>query len=398
MVFRRLREASIPDTRRGAIFAAEGVTFLNRIRAFQHDNRPGDFAVRLARNAPAFAARRRRKHRGRKLLALAAAFAVPAVAAPAEWQGFDALEAAPEPEVVPMGFEVAGESFPGSAFYYLEDVPYVPLPVEAEISSDADPTPVEQFTGPAARSLVVEGAASDKARALQCMTMAIYYEAASESDAGQRAVAQVVLNRVAHPAYPNSVCGVVFQGSERKTGCQFTFTCDGSLARQPSRTFWDRARRVAEQAISGAVYAPVGLATHYHTVQIHPYWADSLTHVGTIGAHRFYRWSGAAGRQSAFRATYSGHEPAAAPHSRTPVDEAASIDPVELARIYEAALAPARPLPPLPQASAYRAPDSAFRPEFNARGSGGAFTNDRLPQSGDVRPEYQQSGQWLARP
>jgi spore germination cell wall hydrolase CwlJ-like protein len=74
-----------------------------------------------------------------------------------------------------------------------------------------------------------------------CLTAAIYYEAASEPDDGQRAVAQVVLNRVAHPAYPKTVCGVVYQGSERGTGCQFTFTCDGALARKPSRYFWDRA-------------------------------------------------------------------------------------------------------------------------------------------------------------
>ena len=68
-------------------------------------------------------------------------------------------------------------------------------------------------------------------RSLQCLTEAVYYEARSESEEGQRAVAQVVLNRVRHPAYPNSVCGVVYQGSERVTGCQFSFTCDGALGR-----------------------------------------------------------------------------------------------------------------------------------------------------------------------
>ena len=75
---------------------------------------------------------------------------------------------------------------------------------------------------------------NDRARALECLTAAIYYEAASESDDGQRAVAQVVLNRVRHPAFPGTVCGTVYQGSER-AGCQFSFACDGAMARAPSR-------------------------------------------------------------------------------------------------------------------------------------------------------------------
>src|SRR3546814_17339709 len=70
---------------------------------------------------------------------------------------------------------------------------------------------------------------------MDCLTAAIYYEAAQESESGKRGVAQVVLNRARHPAFPSSICGVVYQGSERKTGCQFTFTFDGSLARKPSR-------------------------------------------------------------------------------------------------------------------------------------------------------------------
>ena len=231
---------------------------------------------------------------------MALAVAVPAFAAPSEWQNFPSFETAQAEPAKPMGFETRGESFPGSAYYYVTD-DYAPRPMEALIHSDADPAPaVDAFGGPAARPMVVGGSAIDRERALQCMTMAIYYEAATESDEGQKAVAQVVLNRVAHPAFPHTVCGVVFQGSEKNTGCQFSFTCDGSLARAPMRKFWDRAQRVALAAISGAVYRPVGLATHYHTVQIHPYWADSLTNVITIGAHRFYRWRGTAGLPAAF--------------------------------------------------------------------------------------------------
>jgi hypothetical protein len=129
-------------------------------------------------------------------------------------------------------------------------------------------------------------------RSLECLTQAIYYEARSQSDDGQRAVAQVVLNRVRHPAYPNSVCGVVYQGSERSTGCQFTFTCDGSMNGGVEPYAWERARRIAEAALRGNVYRPVGLATNYHTTAIHPYWAPTLVPQVVVGAHIFYRRPG----------------------------------------------------------------------------------------------------------
>ncbi|MEA3013822.1 MAG: hypothetical protein QOD42_2367 [Sphingomonadales bacterium] len=131
-----------------------------------------------------------------------------------------------------------------------------------------------------------------RSRSLQCLTQAIYYEARSESEEGQRAVAQVVLNRVRHPSYPNSVCGVVFQGSHRSTGCQFSFTCMGAIGPIGDPRSWERARRIAAQALSGSVYRPVGLATHYHTTAIRPYWAPSLVRQIVLGAHIFYRTPG----------------------------------------------------------------------------------------------------------
>jgi hypothetical protein len=164
-------------------------------------------------------------------------------------------------------FEQAGESFPGSAFYYVSPddtgllTPHAAQAAwdaqarAAEPDGDIGPTPL---IGPSARPLMARGSSEDRWRALQCLTAAIYYEAASEPDGGQRAVAQVVLNRVAHPAYPKTVCGVVYQGSERPS-CQFSFACDGSMARVPMRVFWDRARRVAADALAGYVYAPVAL-------------------------------------------------------------------------------------------------------------------------------------------
>lgn len=141
--------------------------------------------------------------------------------------------------------------------------------------------------------------------AMDCLTAAVYYEAAQESVTGQRGVAQVILNRARHPAFPNSICGVVYQGSERRTGCQFTFTCDGSLARRPSRPGWDAARQVALSALSGYVEPSVGMATHYHADYVVPYWASSLAKLAKIDRHIFYRWAGGWGRRAAFRQSVS---------------------------------------------------------------------------------------------
>ena len=119
----------------------------------------------------------------------------------------------------------------------------------------------------------------------------------------------MVLNRVAHPSWPASVCGVVYEGSELSTGCQFSFSCDGSLSRPARGAAWDKAVQIAQRALAGEVYAPVGLATHYHTLWVDPYWADSLTPIGILGAHRFYRSRGSAGRRPAFTSVYRGFEP-----------------------------------------------------------------------------------------
>ena len=151
--------------------------------------------------------------------------------------------------------------------------------------------------------------AEDRRRAIRCLTQAIYYEAALEPTEGQEAVAQVVLNRVRDPNYPNSVCGVVYEGAERVTGCQFSFTCDGSLAQGPVGWAWNRAARVAERALAGYVATKVGTATHYHANYVHPWWAPTLNKLTQIGAHIFYRWKGVYGEPAAFRQAYSGREP-----------------------------------------------------------------------------------------
>lgn len=169
--------------------------------------------------------------------------------------------------------------------------------------------PFSDAPNPAARPFAARFVdVRNEARALDCLTAAVYYEAAIEGPDGQRAVAQVVLNRLRHPAYPDTVCGVVFQGSERSTGCQFTFTCDGALARRPIPALWERARKIAWSALSGQVFAPVGWATHYHTDWVVPYWASSLSKAAKVGTHIFYRWTGGWGRPPAFRGRYAGAE------------------------------------------------------------------------------------------
>ena len=136
-------------------------------------------------------------------------------------------------------------------------------------------------------------AETNRARALTCLAQAISYEAGNETVAGQEAVAQVILNRLRHPAYPKTICGVVYQGSERKTGCQFTFTCDGSLRRPRSVQSMAFATAIAERVLNGGTSLIVGGATHYHANYVSPYWAPSLVKIASIGAHIFYRMPGA---------------------------------------------------------------------------------------------------------
>ncbi len=154
------------------------------------------------------------------------------------------------------------------------------------------------LAGPTAAEPFRLGTALDASRDLECLTQAAYYEARGEGRDGMQAVVQVVLNRVRHPAFPKSVCGVVFQGAGRRTGCQFSFTCDGSMRGRVNRAAWNRARDIASGALSGEVYARVGAATHFHTTAVAPGWRNSLIRVGQVGDHLFYRFGGAGSRSS----------------------------------------------------------------------------------------------------
>lgn len=147
---------------------------------------------------------------------------------------------------------------------------------------------------------------ADQASAERCLAEAIYYEAGFEGAAGREAVAQVVLNRLRHPAFPRTVCGVVYQ---RQAGvCQFTFACDGSRSRKPALGAWEASLRDARRALEGHVAAYVGMATHYHADYVLPRWAPMLDKVAVVGRHVFYRWAGQAGRRSSFGASYEGVE------------------------------------------------------------------------------------------
>ncbi len=299
---------------------------------------------------------------------------------------------------------------PGALGYPMP-APHVPLPNFAALPFNA---------GPAVSAYAFRGHTSiDAMRSQLCLSAAIYYEAASESEDGQRAVAQVVLNRVRHPAYPNTVCDVVYQGTERGDRlCQFSFACDGSMGRLPSRDGWARASRIARAALAGYVFGQVGAATHYHTLAVNPIWNRSLVPTTIIGAHIFYRWGGNAGQPGAFYASYSGNEPFPGPRAHP-------IRPI---------LPPQSPYPqlggpgvittgPTPAAIAMPNPTDGSVAAIQARASqsllvqqaalakaaqqqiplarpvaqDNRYVSGTLPES-DIRPEFKGSGQWIAKP
>lgn len=189
----------------------------------------------------------------------------------------------------------------------VELTPAQKLQFEA-INRDIPANPQLAVAAPAFSLMAVGADPMATASALDCMTAAVYYEAGQEPITGQRAVAQVILNRVRHPAFPDTVCGVVFQGAERSTGCQFTFTCDGALRRRPVAASWLRARAVAGAALDGFVETSVGHATHYHASYVLPHWAPNLTKLTTIGSHIFYQWKGGWSRPAAFTDRYASGE------------------------------------------------------------------------------------------
>ena len=182
-------------------------------------------------------------------------------------------------------------------------------------AAEAGPAPAAPA---AALPFAAGGSALDHSRAVQCLTYAIYYEAGNQPEQGQRAVAQVVLNRVRNPTFPRTVCGVVFQGAKSR-GCQFTFACDGSMARRPDAAAWRRAEGVAQDALAGTVMAQVGVATYYHADYVFPNWS-SLAKTAKVGAHIFFARPNEG--LSALAARYAGGEPFVDVHSLIPSEAA----------------------------------------------------------------------------
>jgi spore germination cell wall hydrolase CwlJ-like protein len=125
-----------------------------------------------------------------------------------------------------------------------------------------------------------------------CLTEALYFEARGETVQGQFAVAEVILNRVDHPRFPNSICGVIHQGTGKKYACQFTYTCDGREEVINEPAIHDRLGRIARAMMDGAPRDLTFGATHYHTTAVAPRWASRFQKTASIGVHRFYRMPG----------------------------------------------------------------------------------------------------------
>jgi spore germination cell wall hydrolase CwlJ-like protein len=156
------------------------------------------------------------------------------------------------------------------------------------IANKGEVTGEDQRPRTPAERLALAGAG--RAKAEKCLANAVYFEARGESVRGQIAVAQVVMNRVFSPFYPNDVCGVVYQNSNRHLACQFTFACDGipDIVTEPDA--WERAKRIASDMLDGKLWMPeVSKSTHYHAYWVRPDWIHEMKKIYKLGVHTFYR-------------------------------------------------------------------------------------------------------------
>jgi hypothetical protein len=173
------------------------------------------------------------------------------------------------------------------------DRPDVAGPVEAvkageTIVDKGEVTGADRRPMTPAERLRLEG--RSRTRTEKCLAEAIYFEARGEAVRGQIAVAQVVVNRAFSGHYPTTICGVVYQNSQRHLACQFTFACDGipDVIREPDA--WERAKKIAAQVLDGRLWLPeVGKATHYHSHTVRPGWVREMTRMHRLGVHTFYR-------------------------------------------------------------------------------------------------------------
>jgi spore germination cell wall hydrolase CwlJ-like protein len=165
------------------------------------------------------------------------------------------------------------------------------------IASKGEVTGVDQRPRSPAERLALAGPA--RTRAEKCLANAVYFEARDEPVRAQIAVAQVVLNRVFSPFYPNDVCGVVYQNAHRHLACQFTFACDGKSEAVNEPDAWLRAQRIARDTLDGKLWMPeVAKSTHYHDDWAHPNWVGEMKKMDKLGGLIFYRprnWGSGAG-------------------------------------------------------------------------------------------------------
>ena len=124
---------------------------------------------------------------------------------------------------------------------------------------------------------------------IRCLAQAIYFEARGEPVKGQVAVAEVIMNRVASGRYPDTICGVVFQGEHRRNRCQFSFACDGKSDTPVGTRAWNLAREISMSTAMGLQPISVQGATHYHANYVEPQWSKELNRVAIVGNHSFYR-------------------------------------------------------------------------------------------------------------
>ncbi|HTJ56108.1 MAG TPA: cell wall hydrolase [Devosiaceae bacterium] len=166
--------------------------------------------------------------------------------------------------------------------------PPLPATLSRQLAYARDDTPMTAFPP-------LKTDATYSAKDLNCLAQAVYFEARGESYRGQVAVAQVVMNRLAHPLYPKTICAVVFQDAGHRDACQFSFACDGRPEVINEKQPWAQAEDIAQKVATGELYLPeVGDATHYHATYVYPDWAPRLKRVTKIGMHIFYKFRNAA--------------------------------------------------------------------------------------------------------
>jgi spore germination cell wall hydrolase CwlJ-like protein len=192
--------------------------------------------------------------------------------------------------------------------------PDQPQVIEAKLlsyapSDDADGAPFDAVIGPERDTIVLDAdidathawlntSIPDGARSateVKCLATAIYFEARGEPEMGRIAVAQVVLNRVKNPAYPDTICGVVYQNKNKRNRCQFSFACDGISDRIRDKAAWAEAQALARRVINddrNLYLASIGAATHYHATYVRPRWARTMNKMEKIGHHIFYKTRG----------------------------------------------------------------------------------------------------------